>query len=45
MIRIIQAGIVIGLVFLYVYMLKMRSKYYKKVGGFFKSFSSLKGSQ
>jgi hypothetical protein len=37
-IRGIQVSIVFGLVFLYTYMLKMRAKYYKKVGGFVNSF-------
>ena len=41
MIRAIQGSIVFGLTFLYVYMLKMRSKYYKKVGGFLNSFSKI----
>lgn len=36
-IRGIQFAIVFGLVFLYVYMLKMRSKYYAKTGGFINS--------
>ncbi len=37
-VRFVQASIVVGLVFLYTYMLKMRGKYYKKVGGFINSF-------
>jgi ABC-type phosphate transport system permease subunit len=37
-IRGIQVSIVVGLVFLYTYMLKMRAKYSKKVGGFVNSF-------
>lgn len=36
-IRGIQIAIVFGLVFLYTYMLKMRSKYYAKNGGFLNS--------
>ena len=38
LVRAIQASIVVGLLFLYTYMLKMRAKYYKKVGGFVNSF-------
>lgn len=37
-VRLVQVLIVVGLVFLYTYMLKMRGKYYKKVGGFVNSF-------
>ena len=36
-VRFVQVSIVVGLVFLYTYMLKMRAKYYKKVGGFVNS--------
>jgi very-long-chain (3R)-3-hydroxyacyl-CoA dehydratase len=36
-IRVIQGGIVFGFLFLYAYMLNMRSKYYKKTGGFVNS--------
>jgi len=36
-IRGIQFAIVFGLIFLYAYMLKMRSKYYAKQGGFLNS--------
>ena len=37
-VRGIQVSIIVGLLFLYTYMLKMRGKYYKKVGGFVNSF-------
>lgn len=37
-IRFIQAGIIIGLIPLYIYMLKSRSKYYADKGGFLNSF-------